>query len=200
MSERATMTAAAVVREVDLRWDEPCAACGVGLLGHDVVLSLVLGFRAAPRCATCLASAHGRPTDEFLRSAAANVRRLACYRAGWEHADRRLEASGSWPEDRIPASLRLFGVADAEPPERDPPRRTSIPLTCAAEFDAGDRGCGELALELRMRIEALAGGDVLRLIARDAGAPEDLPAWCRMTGHRLRGAEHPVYWIERKPL
>jgi tRNA 2-thiouridine synthesizing protein A len=49
-------------------------------------------------------------------------------------------------------------------------------------------------------MQELAPGDVLRLIARDRGAPEDLPAWCRMTGHRLRGAEHPVYWIERKPL
>lgn len=65
-------------------------------------------------------------------------------------------------------------------------------------WDAGDMGCGELVLELRGRMLALAPGAVLRLTARDPGAPEDLPAWCRMTGHVLVRAEHPLYWIRRK--
>jgi tRNA 2-thiouridine synthesizing protein A len=67
-----------------------------------------------------------------------------------------------------------------------------------AEWDAGDMGCGELVLELRGRLLALPPGAVLRLLARDPGAREDLPAWCRMTRHTLRRAEHPEYWIERK--
>jgi len=58
-------------------------------------------------------------------------------------------------------------------------------------------GCGELVLELRFRMAELAGGTQLHLIASDPGAPEDLPAWCRMTGNRLVRAEHPDYWIER---
>ena len=53
------------------------------------------------------------------------------------------------------------------------------------EWDAGDLGCGELVLELRTRLSAMRPGQVLRLIARDPGAPQDLPAWCRMTGHTL---------------
>lgn len=65
-------------------------------------------------------------------------------------------------------------------------------------WDAGDMGCGELVLELRARLLTLPAGAVLRLVARDPGAPEDLPAWCRMTGHTLVRAEHPVYWIRRK--
>jgi tRNA 2-thiouridine synthesizing protein A len=67
-----------------------------------------------------------------------------------------------------------------------------------AEWNAGDMGCGELVLELRFRMLDLPHGGVLRLIARDPGAPEDLPAWCRMTGHTLKRAEHPEYWIERR--
>jgi len=66
------------------------------------------------------------------------------------------------------------------------------------EWDAGDLGCGELVLELRLRMASMRPGQVLRLVARDPGAPADLPAWCRMTGHALVSAEHPVYYIRRK--
>ena len=55
----------------------------------------------------------------------------------------------------------------------------------AAEWDAGDMGCGELVLHLRNRMNVLLPGQMLRLTARDPGAIEDLPAWCRLTGHRL---------------
>ncbi|HTF88661.1 MAG TPA: sulfurtransferase TusA family protein [Planctomycetota bacterium] len=58
-------------------------------------------------------------------------------------------------------------------------------------------GCGELVLELRFRMADLPPGAQLHLIAEDPGAPEDLPAWCRMTGHRLLRQSHPDYWIER---
>lgn len=66
------------------------------------------------------------------------------------------------------------------------------------EWDAGDLGCGDLILELRARVEALAPGRVLRLTARDPGAPADIPAWCRMTGHTLVSEQHPIYLIRRK--
>ena len=65
-------------------------------------------------------------------------------------------------------------------------------------WDAGDTGCGQLIFELRQRLNRLSPGDCLEIIARDAGAPVDLPAWCRMTGHRLLEADHPVYRIERR--
>ncbi|HEU5197539.1 MAG TPA: sulfurtransferase TusA family protein [Methylomirabilota bacterium] len=67
-----------------------------------------------------------------------------------------------------------------------------------AEWNAGDLGCGELVLELRGRLHAMQPGQVLRLEARDPGAPADIPAWCRMTGHTLILEQHPVYLIRRK--
>lgn len=67
-----------------------------------------------------------------------------------------------------------------------------------ATWDAGDLGCGELIILLRARMNALAPGQILRVIARDPGAPEDLPAWSRLTGHRLVRAEHPVYDFARR--
>jgi tRNA 2-thiouridine synthesizing protein A len=47
-------------------------------------------------------------------------------------------------------------------------------------------------------MEAMLSGHVLRLVALDSGAHEDLPAWCRLTGHTLLSATPPVYLIRRK--
>lgn len=59
-------------------------------------------------------------------------------------------------------------------------------------------GCGELILQLKIRFKQLRGDDVLHLRAEDNGAPEDIPAWCRMTGHGLLHQQHPDYWIQKK--
>ena len=67
------------------------------------------------------------------------------------------------------------------------------------DWDAGDLACGELVLELRLRMRKLASGAVLRLTALDPGAPADIPAWCRMTSHHLlhsNPAAH-LYFIQR---
>jgi len=69
-----------------------------------------------------------------------------------------------------------------------------------AEWDAGDLGYGELVLELRNRLQAMPPGRVLRLIALDPGAPADIPAWCRLTGHTLVLEQRPVYLIRRKEI
>ena len=68
----------------------------------------------------------------------------------------------------------------------------------AARWDAGETGCGQLVFELHVRLNRMKPGEVLEVIARDPGALTDLPAWCRMTGHTLVSAEHPVYVIRRK--
>jgi tRNA 2-thiouridine synthesizing protein A len=67
-----------------------------------------------------------------------------------------------------------------------------------AEWDAGDLGCGELVLALRNRLQAMPPGRILKLTALDPGAPADIPAWCRLTGHALVVEQHPVYLIRRK--
>jgi tRNA 2-thiouridine synthesizing protein A len=65
-------------------------------------------------------------------------------------------------------------------------------------FDAGTKGCGELVLDLMLRLRSLAPGQVLHLVTTDLGAPEDIPAWCRLTGNALVRAAHPDYLIRRK--
>jgi len=66
------------------------------------------------------------------------------------------------------------------------------------EWDAGDLGCGELVLKLGQKLKGLEAGQVLKLKAKDPGALEDLPAWCKLTGHTLLKSAHPEYWIQKK--
>ena len=66
------------------------------------------------------------------------------------------------------------------------------------EWNAGHIGCGELLVELHLRMREMEPGQVFRLISLDPAAPEEMPAWCRLTGHRLIVANHPEYWIERR--
>jgi tRNA 2-thiouridine synthesizing protein A len=66
------------------------------------------------------------------------------------------------------------------------------------QWDAGQMGCGELVMLLSAHLRKMEPSQVLRLIARDEGAIEDIPAWCRLTGHRLILARHPEYFIERR--
>jgi len=66
------------------------------------------------------------------------------------------------------------------------------------EWDAGHMGCGELVMKLRILLKNMAPGAILKVTARDPGAPEDLPAWCRLTGHTLVAARQPEYFIQRR--
>lgn len=67
-----------------------------------------------------------------------------------------------------------------------------------ATWDAGELGCGEIIIVLRSQVLALPPGSLLEVTVRDLGAPADLPSWCRLTGHELVRAEHPVYVIRRR--
>ena len=65
-------------------------------------------------------------------------------------------------------------------------------------WEAGELGCGQLVFELKRRLEEVDHGEVLEVVTHEPGAPVDLPAWCRMTGHRLVSEDHPVYVIRRR--
>ena len=65
-------------------------------------------------------------------------------------------------------------------------------------YDALDRGCGDFIMDLRAAVKALAPGAVLMISSRDAGAPVEVPAWCRLTGHRLMDSRPPFYLIRKR--
>jgi tRNA 2-thiouridine synthesizing protein A len=66
------------------------------------------------------------------------------------------------------------------------------------QWDASDLGCSRLIFQLSLRMNALEPGETIEVTARDPGAPIDLPAWCRTTGHELVSAEPPIFVIRRR--
>ena len=65
-------------------------------------------------------------------------------------------------------------------------------------WNAGDAGCGSLVAGIKRQLDTIGAGQLLRVTASSAGAPADLPAWCRVTGHTLVEANHPVYVLQKK--
>jgi len=166
-----------LVSELRRRKGAPCTGCRDPLQDLDVLSSLALGFKEAPRCASCLADALDRPLKDLKAHLEEYFQTRPCYREA---------RSTIGPVETVPAPT---------PPPAAPPAAEAREHSAWA---AGCLGCGDLVLELRSRMAALPAGAVLKITATDPGAPEDLPAWCRMTGHLLVKAAPPEYWI-RKP-
>lgn len=52
-------------------------------------------------------------------------------------------------------------------------------------LDLGEKGCGQLVMEIMLAMRDLARGQILLVTAYDPAAAGDLAAWCRMTGNTL---------------
>lgn len=117
-----------------------------------------------------------------------------------EDPSARLDESLGHQSENGAARSRASGPHNDETPvERSRNQETPAePLPVEGVWDAGDMACGELLLELRLRLQKLRPGAVLQVIAHDPSAPEDLPAWGRLTGHACVRFHHPVYFIQRK--
>lgn len=170
------------LRELERVAGRPCAGCGGRCLAREAVWSIALGFKDAPRCLPCLGRGLGREAGELRAQLLDYVRRRECYATAWAEA------------------VRLDGVeaATVEPPADDGVTVGDSDDADDLAWDAGPIGCGELALALRLTLFPLPPGSVVRVTATDPAAPEDVPAWCRLTGHTLVTAAPPVYRIRRK--
>lgn len=76
-------------------------------------------------------------------------------------------------------------------------------MTWDAELDARGLLCPLPVLRARKRLDALAPGAVLRLLADDPAALVDIPHFCSESGHALVGRDdlgHPchAYLIRRR--
>ena len=185
MSE--AQTAEAFIREMAQLQGRPCPECSGLLRAHEILMSIAMGCRNTPRCLRCLATAFDRDVA-FLRPLLMDyVKQRECYRIAWQWADKHAEA-GITSHSGEPLAVSTASQTHGTTPD----------AVANVEWDAGDMGCGDLVLELRLRLQAMQPGEVLKLHARDPGAPQDMPAWCRLTGHTLLQAQHPTYWIKRK--
>jgi len=162
---------------------QPCLACKTPLLAEDVLYSIALGFKNCPKCLPCLAKGLERDQAELKVTLLQHIRRRPCLCKAFELSTATL-----------PAQL------DCTLP---PPDDFTLPLTDSPwipdlTWNAGDLGCGDLVLLLRGKLRAMLPGELIQVTALDSGAPEDIPAWCNMTGNRLVFQQHPLYLIRNK--
>jgi tRNA 2-thiouridine synthesizing protein A len=191
----------ALLCDLNLMRESRCSGCGVAVCGHETLMSLTMGFKDAPQCRDCLAATMATDRDALRDHLLAYIKQRPCHYEGWLWANRE---EGFEP-DALPSCLWPF-AAEIDREQMPPCPKTDPKGASAAdgnshwdaEWDAGDIGCGDLVLELRMRLRSVASGQTLKVIARDPGAPADLPAWCRLTGNALVASNHPAYWIKRK--
>ncbi|MDY6965982.1 MAG: sulfurtransferase TusA family protein [Halobacteriota archaeon] len=71
-----------------------------------------------------------------------------------------------------------------------------------ATLDASGLSCPMPIVKLAKKTKELNVGDVLELIVDDAGAKEDVPAWCNRTGNEYLGMEEDEenmkFYIKKK--
>lgn len=172
--------------------EKPCARCTQEVCAHDALASLVLGYQREPRCTDCLARESLRDAHVFRAQVASFVLSKECLTVGWRWAAAR-ESTCAWTRAR---AARRDDAPGSDCAATAP--QSFVEPAQDAEWNAGDLACGELVLELRGRLRAMSPGDTIKVTARDPAAPEDMPAWCRLTGHALVHARHPYYFIRRK--
>ena len=65
-------------------------------------------------------------------------------------------------------------------------------------YDSQERGCGDFIMDLRSVMADIAPGSLLMIASRDAGAPVEIPAWCRLTGHQFVDSVPPYYLVRKR--
>ena len=65
------------------------------------------------------------------------------------------------------------------------------------ELDCRGTVCPAPVIELARRIGEVETGDLVGVVATDAAARYDVPAWCRMTGHEYAGEETAADGVPR---
>ena len=201
MDSQDQINIATLLDDLRIMRESRCSSCGAVLCGHEALMSLTMGFKDAPRCWPCLASAMAHEREALRDHLFAHISHRQCYHEGWLWANREEGFEPGklpgclWPKPSKADSGRKRSLSD---PHLNGTLISDNDSKHNAEWDAGEMGCGDLVLELRTRLQSLKPGEVLRIIAKNSGALEDLPAWCRMTGHTLVASRHPVYLIKRK--
>ncbi|NBR06604.1 MAG: hypothetical protein EBT92_12640 [Planctomycetes bacterium] len=162
---------------------KPCLACNSQLLAEDVLYSNALGFKNCPKCLSCLAKGLERNQADLKATLIQHIRRRPCLCKAFELS------TGTQP-------IELD--CNSNPPNNFAVSSTDSPHIADCAWDAGDLGCGDLVLLLRGKLRAMLPGELIQVTALDPGAPEDIPAWCNMTGNRLVFQRHPLYLIQNK--
>lgn len=75
-------------------------------------------------------------------------------------------------------------------------------ITPTQTLDASDLACPMPIIKTKKAIDAMAAGEILKLIATDAGSVSDVKAWTGKTGHELLGHEEVdgkfIFFIKKR--
>jgi tRNA 2-thiouridine synthesizing protein A len=166
------------------RWtDSPCQSCDSILTSEDILYSNALGFKNFPKCLSCLSNGLERNKNELKTELLKHIQRRPCLKKAYEIS------FGKNP-DEFDSTLDFIEA---------PSVSSGTPALAAnLVWNAGDLGCGDLVLLLRGKLKAMPPGEIIQVTALDPGAPEDIPAWCNMTGNKLVFQQHPNYFIKNK--
>ena len=198
-----------LIHQIRIGAARPCHRCTHAICPHEALMSVAAGFAANPHCEPCLALELGRPVEQVRAHVEGLVEHRDCYGAAWDWAD-GAEGSGSacaLRAMRVDARRETAGGENARRENPGDENAGDVPEVRSGDhaadsdsaWDAGDAACGDLLLELRGRMAGLPPGHVLKLRATDAGAREDIPSWCRLTGHALVRTAAPDFWLRRRP-
>lgn len=61
----------------------------------------------------------------------------------------------------------------------------NTPIFPDVTLDLGEKGCGQLVMEIMFAMREMTPGQTLLVTAYDPAATGDIAAWCRMTGNTL---------------
>ena len=68
----------------------------------------------------------------------------------------------------------------------------------ALRLDCRGWRCPRPIIELGRRVDEVAIGEVIEIVADDPAAGPDLAAWCRMRGQDLIDTAAPRFWVQRR--
>lgn len=75
-------------------------------------------------------------------------------------------------------------------------------MAADAVLDATGLNCPEPVMMLHNKVRALAGGELLKVIATDPSTQRDIPKFCVFLGHELVDQQADegtyLYWIRKK--
>src|SRR6185436_337252 len=134
-------TAESLICDLERLRDAFCINCGTHVGSQQALMSIAMGFRNAPPCLLCLTFLLKVEPRSFRESLLEYIRSRECYLDAWNWACRE----AGHPEEvsaSIPGSNPHLNMSDLKDHVTD-------------SWDAGDMGCGDLVLELRLRLNSL---------------------------------------------
>lgn len=78
----------------------------------------------------------------------------------------------------------------------------SIPDSSDLTIDATGLACPMPLLKAKQGLNQLQSGQVLQVLATDPGSERDIPAFCKISGHRLLALQNDgrrfCYWLQKR--